>query len=185
MSQQTEQIQGTATSTWTIDPAHSAVEFGVRHMMISTVRGRFAKVSGTLVLDDEDVTRSKVEVEIDADSIDTREEKRDAHLRSADFFEVEKYPKLTFVSRRVERSGDGLKVTGDLTIRDTTKEVVLDVEDLGRVKDPWGGDRASFSATGKLQRSEYGLKWNQALEAGGVMVSDEVKLIIEAQLVRS
>lgn len=185
MSQQTEQIQGTATSTWTIDPAHSAVEFGVRHMMISTVRGRFAKVSGTLVLDEEDVTRSKVEVEIDADSIDTREEKRDAHLRSADFFEVEKYPKLTFVSRRVERSGDGLKVTGDLTIRDTTKEVVLDVEDLGRVKDPWGGDRASFSATGKLQRSEYGLKWNQALEAGGVMVSDEVKLIIEAQLVRS
>lgn len=185
MSQQTEQIQGTATSTWTIDPAHSAVEFGVRHMMISTVRGRFAKVSGTLVLDEEDVTRSKVEVEIDADSIDTREEKRDAHLRSADFFEVEKYPKLTFVSRRVERSGDVLKVTGDLTIRDTTKEVVLDVEDLGRVKDPWGGDRASFSATGKLQRSDYGLKWNQALEAGGVMVSDEVKLIIEAQLVRS
>ena len=185
MSQQTGQIQETATSTWTIDPAHSAVEFGVRHMMISTVRGRFAKVTGTLVLDEEDVTRSKVEVEIDADSIDTREEKRDAHLRSADFFEVEKYPRLTFVSRRVERSGDGLKVRGDLTIRDTTKEVVLDVEDLGRVKDPWGGDRASFSATGKLQRSEYGLQWNQALEAGGVMVSDEVKLIIEAQLVRS
>ena len=185
MRQQTGHSQETATSTWTIDPAHSAVEFGVRHMMISTVRGRFAKVTGTLVLDEEDVTRSKVEVEIDADSIDTREEKRDAHLRSADFFEVEKYPKLTFVSRRVERSGDGLKVTGDLTIRDTTKEVVLDVEDLGRVKDPWGGDRASFSATGKLQRSEYGLKWNQALEAGGVMVSDEVKLIIEAQLVRS
>lgn len=185
MSQQAQQIQETGTSTWTIDPAHSAVEFSVRHMMITTVRGRFAKVSGTLVLDEADVTRSKVEVEIDADSIDTREEKRDAHLRSADFFEVEKYPKLTFVSRRVERSGDGLKVTGDLTIRDTTKEVVLDVEDLGRVKDPWGGERASFSATGKLQRSDYGLTWNQALEAGGVLVSEDVKLMIEAQLVRS
>ncbi len=167
MSQAT---QVTATSTWTIDPAHTVVEFSVRHLMITTVKGRFGAVSGTL---------------IDAGSIDTREDKRDAHLRSADFFDVENHPKLTFVSRRVERSGDRLKVTGDLTIRGTTKEITLDVEDLGRVKDPWGGDRAAFTATGKLNRSEYGLTWNQALETGGVMVSDEVKLSIDAQFVRS
>ncbi|NLG61324.1 MAG: YceI family protein [Candidatus Cloacimonetes bacterium] len=182
MSQAT---QATATSTWTIDPAHTVVEFSVRHLMITTVKGRFGAVSGTLVLDESDITRSKVEVEIDAGSIDTREDKRDAHLRSADFFDVENHPKLTFVSRRVERSGDRLKVTGDLTIRGTTKEITLDVEDLGRVKDPWGGDRAAFTATGKLNRSEYGLTWNQALETGGVMVSDEVKLSIDAQFVRS
>ena len=148
--------------------------------MIATV-GPLRRGSGTLVLDESDITRSKVEVEIDAGSIDTREDKRDAHLRSADFFDVENHPKLTFVSRRVERSGDRLKVTGDLTIRGTTKEITLDVEDLGRVKDPWGGDRAAFTATGKLNRSEYGLTWNQALETGGVLVSDEVKLSIDAQ----
>ncbi|MHB1168151.1 MAG: YceI family protein [Longimicrobiales bacterium] len=182
MSQATHE---TATSTWTIDPAHTAVEFSVRHLMITTVKGRFGTVSGTLVLDESDIERSKVEVEIDAASIDTREEKRDAHLRSPDFFDVENHPKLTFVSRRVERSGDALKVTGDLTIRGTTKQITLDVEDLGRAKDPWGGDRAAFTATGKLNRNEYGLKWNQALETGGVMVSDEVKLTIDAQFVRS
>ncbi len=182
MSQATHE---TATSTWTIDPAHTAVEFSVRHLMITTVKGRFGTVSGTLVLDEASIERSKVEVEIDVNSIDTREDKRDAHLRSADFFDVENHPKLTFVSRRVERSGDGLKMTGDLTIRGTTKEITLDVEDLGRARDPWGGDRAAFTATGKLNRNEYGLKWNQALETGGVMVSDEVKLTIDAQFVRS
>ncbi len=177
--------QQTGTSTWTIDPAHTAVEFAVRHMMITTVKGQFATVSGTLVLDEQDITRSKVDVEIDTSSIDTREPKRDAHLRSADFFEVETYPQITFVSRRVERAGDMLKVTGDLTIRGTTREIVLDVEDLGRVgKDPWGGERAAFNATGKLNRLDYGLKWNQALEAGGVLVSEDVKLSVDAQLVR-
>lgn len=172
-------------STWTIDPSHSEVGFAVKHMVIATVKGRFNAVSGTVELDEQDVTRSRIEVSIDTGSIDTREAKRDEHLRSADFFDVENHPQMTFVSRSIERVGDDrLKLTGDLTIRGTTREITLDVEDLGRGKDPWGGDRAAFSATGKLDRLEYGLKWNQALETGGVLVSNDVRISLDVELVR-
>lgn len=184
MSQTTaEQTQRT---TWTIDPAHSAVEFAVRHMMITTVKGRFSGVEGSLELDEQDVTRSRVDVRIAAASIDTRDEKRDGHLRSADFFDVGNHPALTFVSRRIDRTGDDrLKLIGDLTIRGTTREITLEIEDLGRGRDPWGGERASFSATGRLDRRDYGLTWNQSLETGGVLVSNDVRITIEAQLVKS
>jgi polyisoprenoid-binding protein YceI len=174
------------TTTWTIDPSHSALEFAVRHMMITTVKGRFSDVQGTVVLDEQDVTRSRVDVVIETGSIDTRDERRDAHLRSADFFDVEKHPHMTFVGRRVERAaGDGLRLVGDLTIRGTTREIALEVEDLGRGRDPWGGERASFTATGRLDRTEYGLEWNQALETGGLLVSNDVRITLDVQLVRS
>jgi polyisoprenoid-binding protein YceI len=174
-----------ATTTWNIDPSHTHVEFSVRHLMISTVKGRFAEVSGRVVAPDADPTSGQVEVTINAASIDTREAQRDAHLRSADFFDAESFPTLTFRSTRIEKaSGDDLKLTGDLTIRGTTREVVLDVTSEGRVKDPWGGERAGFSAKGKIKRSDFGLTWNLALETGGVVVGDEIKISIDAELVK-
>ena len=172
-------------TVWTIDPAHTSIEFSAKHMMITTVKGRIAGVEGRLELDEADPTKSTVEVTMDPATLDTREPKRDDHLRSADFLDVAQFPELTFRSKRIERSGDGFKVTGDLTIRGETREIVLQAEDLGRGKDPWGGERASFEAKGKLNRSEFGLKWNQALETGGVLVSDEIKLAIDAQFVKS
>ena len=182
----TTQTPETTLTTWQIDPTHSEVAFSVKHLMISTVRGRFSGVKGSIFLDTEDLTRSSAEVEIDAATIDTREEKRDAHLRSPDFFDVANHPTITFRSRRIERAGsDHFKVTGDLTIRGTTREVVLDVTEEGRGRDPWGGERVGFSATGKIDRREFGLTWNQALEAGGVMVSNEIKLSIEVQAVKA
>jgi polyisoprenoid-binding protein YceI len=175
-----------ATTTWQIDPAHSVIGFEVKHLMISKVRGRFGAVTGTLVLDEDDVTKSTVTAEIDVTSVDTREAQRDAHLKSGDFFEVEKFPKMTFRSTRVEKDGSGeVKLAGDLTIRDVTREVVLTVEDEGREKDPWGGDRAGFSATGKIDRRDFGLTWNQALETGGVLVSNEIKLVLDVQAVKA
>ena len=155
--------------TYTIDPAHTNVEFAVRHMMISTVKGRFADVKGTVQLPEKG----------------QRAEQRDGHLRSADFFDVEKYPLLRFVSTKAERTGDGWKVTGNLTIKDITKAVALSVTEEGTGVDPWGNQKAAFSATGKFNRSEFGLNWNAALETGGVLVSDEVKLSIDAQLAKS
>jgi polyisoprenoid-binding protein YceI len=179
----TEQTQTQAT--WQIDPAHTDVGFSVKHLMISTVRGQFAGVKGTIVLDEAEPTNSSAEVEIDVATIDTRQEQRDAHLRSADFFEVEKYPTMTFRSRRVGRVGDDrYRIVGDLTIRDVTREVVLDATDEGRGRDPWGGDRLAFSATTTIDRSEFGLTWNQALETGGVLVSNEIKLSIDVQAVK-
>lgn len=176
----------TAVTTWQIDPTHSEVGFSVKHLMISTVRGRFSGVKGSVFLDSEDISRSSVEVEIDATTIDTREEKRDGHLRSPDFFDVEKFPKITFRSRRIEPlGGDRYRVTGDLTIRDVTREVVLEATDEGRGRDPWGGERAGFTAAGKIDRREFGLTWNQALETGGVLVSNDIKLSIEAQAVKA
>lgn len=175
----------TALTTWQIDPTHSEVGFSVKHLMISTVRGRFSGVKGTVLLDSQDVSRSSVEVEIDAATIDTGEEKRDGHLRSPDFFDVEKYPTITFRSRRIEPlGGDRFRVTGDLTIRGVTREVLLEATDEGRERDPWGGDRAGFTASGKIDRREFGLTWNQALETGGVLVSNDIKLSIEAQAVK-
>jgi polyisoprenoid-binding protein YceI len=171
-------------SVWTIDPAHTGVEFAVRHLMISSVKGRFAGVAGTVTAGD-DLTNAEVDITIDASSIDTREPQRDAHLRSADFLEVEKFPTLTFNSRRVQRvADDDYKVTGDLTIRGVTREVTLDVTSQGRTTDPWGNERSGFAATTKIKRSDYGLVWNQALETGGVVVGDEVRISIEAELIK-
>lgn len=177
--------QATATAektrTWSIDPVHSQVEFGVRHMMISTVKGHFSGVDGQIRLNEEDFTASAVEVKIDASSIDTRNEDRDQHLRSDDFFNVEKHPHLRFVSRKVEGTPDDFTVNGDLTIRGETREVTLEGEELGRGTDPWDNPRVAFRAQTTINRKDFGLTWNQALEAGGVLVGDKVTISLEIQ----
>lgn len=175
----------TNTSTWNLDASHAEVGFSVRHLMISTVRGRFGGIAGTITLDESKPENSKVDVTIDVTTIDTRQEQRDAHLRSADFFDAANYPTMHFVSKRIDGDvTDSFIVVGDLTIRGTTREVTLEVSAEGRGMDPWGNERAGFSAKGKINRGEFGLGWNQALEAGGVVVSDEVKLLIEAEVVK-
>jgi polyisoprenoid-binding protein YceI len=171
-------------TTWAVDPAHSNVEFAVRHLMISTVKGRFGAVSGTVQLDDEDLSSSAVDVSIDAASIDTRQADRDAHLRSADFFDVEQFSTLTFRSSSITREGDEFRVVGDLTIRGVTRPVTLRVTEEGRTRDPWGGERIGFSATAKINRRDFGLTWNQVLETGGIAVGDEVKISVDVELVR-
>ena len=177
------------TSTWSIDPAHSLAEFSAKHMMITTVKGRFGAVNGTIAIDGRDPDRSSVEVEIDAASIDTNNEQRDQHLRSEDFLDVAKYPTVTFRSKRVEgayaEAGDQFTVAGDLTIRGTTREVTLDATFEGTGTDPWGGERASFSAETKIDRRDFGLVWNQTLEAGGVLVSNQIRLSLEVQAVKA
>lgn len=173
------------TETWTIDPTHSLVEFSVKHLMISTVKGRFGEVQGTVSTDASQPSAFRVEATIDAAGIDTRAEQRDAHLRSADFFDVEKYPTLKFNGKRIEGNPTGeFRLYGDLTIRDVTREVVLDVTSEGRARDPWGGERAAFTASTKINRKDFGLTWNQGLEAGGVLVGDEVKISLDLQLVK-
>ena len=173
------------TSTWTVDATHAEVGFAVRHLMISTVRGRFGAVEGTVTIDEATPANSKVDITIDVASIDTRQEMRDNHLRSADFFDAENHPKMRFVSKKVDGDINGdFTVVGDLTIRGTTKEVTLTAAFEGRGRDPWGNDRAGYQASGKINRGEFGLGWNQALETGGVVVSDEVKLSIEIELVK-
>jgi polyisoprenoid-binding protein YceI len=174
----------TGRATWRIDPAHSHIEFAVRHMMISTVKGRFAEFSGTIEGDEQDPASSSVRVEIAASSIDTRAEQRDAHLRSADFLDADRFPTITFVSKRVERAGDHLRLVGDVTIHGVTREIVLAVESGGRGKDPWGQERAAFHATGKLDRTDFGLNWNQALETGGILVGTELKISVDVELIR-
>ncbi len=175
-----------ANSNWQIDPAHSSAQFSVRHMAISTVRGAFSKVTGSVVFDDKDVSKSTVEVTIDANSVDTRVPDRDNDLRSEKFFDVAHYPSITFKSKRVEQVAPGkLKVTGDLTIRGTTKEVVLDVEGpTAPVKDPWGNTRNAATATTKINRQDFGVKWNATLDNGGVVVGDDVSIIIDVELVK-
>jgi len=175
-----------ANSNWQIDPAHSSAQFSVRHMAISTVRGAFSKVTGSVVFDDKDVSKSSVEVTIDANSVDTRVPDRDNDLRSEKFFDVAHYPSITFKSKRVEQVAPGkLKVTGDLTIRGTTKEVVLDVEGpTAPVKDPWGNTRNAATATTKINRQDFGVKWNATLDNGGVVVGDDVSIIIDVELVK-
>lgn len=171
-----------ATEKWDIDTSHSSVGFSVRHMVISKVHGHFTKWGGELALDLEDLARSSVSIEIDAASIDTREPKRDEHLRSPDFFDAEKFPKLTFKSEKIQRTGDdSAKVTGALTIHGVTREATLDVELGGVGKDPWGGQRAGFSAKTRINRKDFGLSWNQALEAGGVLVGENIDITIELQ----
>ena len=173
-----------AQQNWQVDAAHSAVNLTVRHMVISKVRGHFAKWNAKLALDTSDLTRSSVEVEIAAASIETGVSDRDAHLRSADFLDVEKHPTLTYRSRKVEVvSKERLRVVGDLTIRGVTREVPLDVEVGGQGKDPWGNLRAGFSATASIHRKDFGLTWNQALETGGVLVADRVDIEIELQAI--
>jgi polyisoprenoid-binding protein YceI len=175
-----------ARTAWKIDPAHSQIEFGVRHLMITTVKGRFAGVDGTVLLDETNPSNTEVDVRIDASTIDTRESQRDAHLRSADFFDVEKFPHILFKSKRIaDRSGNEFKLAGDLTMHGVTREVILDVTEEGRARDPWGGERIGFTATTKVKRSDYDLTWNQALETGGVLVGDDVKISLELELVKS
>lgn len=172
-------------TTWKIDPSHSQIEFAVRHMMITTVRGRFAGADGTVRLDESNPSSVDVDVTIDVATIDTRDAQRDAHLRSADFFDVEKYPHITFTSAGpIARHGSALKLSGDVTMHGVTREVVLDVTDEGSGKDPWGGERRGFSATTRLKRSDFGLTWNQALETGGMLVSDDIKISLDLQLTK-
>lgn len=173
-----------ALEKWDFDPVHSSVGFRVRHMVVSKVTGHFNKWSGELEFDEQNPAASKVRARIDAASLDTRDEKRDAHLRSADFFDVEKYPELVFESTRIEGKGEELKLVGNLTIRGVTREVTLDVDYSGRAKDPWGGERAGFSAKGSIDRKDYGLNWNVALEAGGILVGEKVELLLEIEVVR-
>jgi polyisoprenoid-binding protein YceI len=177
------------TNNWHIDATHSGINFSIRHMVVSKVRGRFAKYTGAINIDDNDITRSVVEASIDAASIDTGAPQRDEHLRSADFFDAEKFPELRFRSKRIEKiSGDDnarYRLIGDLTVRDVTREVELDVEYGGRAKDPWGNERIGFIAKTTLDRKDFGLKWNQALEAGGVLVGDRVDIELEVQAVKA
>jgi polyisoprenoid-binding protein YceI len=174
------------TSGWNLDAAHSGIHFSVRHMVVSKVRGQFGKFTGKIELDEADFTRSRVEATIDAASIDTGTADRDAHLRSVDFFDAERFPELTFRSSRIERSADDrYRVVGDLAIRGVTREVTLDVEYGGRGKDPWGNERIGFLARGAIDRKDFGLKWNQALEAGGLLVGERVDIELDVQAVKA
>lgn len=174
------------TNTWNIDTTHSGINFSVRHMVFSKVRGRFRAWRGTVELDPSDLTRSRVDVEIDASSIDTGVPDRDSHLRSADFFDVERFPALRFESTEVTEAGRDLyRVRGNLTIRDVTREVVLDVEYAGQAKDPWGNQRVAFTATTSIDRGDFGLRWNQLLETGGVLVGDRIDIELEVQAVKA
>ena len=170
------------SSKWNIDASHSNIDFTVRHMVVSKVRGHFTKFTADLELDLDKLENSKVSAKIDTNSIDTREEKRDGHLRSPDFFDVANHPSMDFVSTSVTKiSNEKLQIHGNLTIRGTTKAVVLDTEILGRGKNPWGQDVISISATTKINRTDFGLKWNQALEAGGVLVSENVDIHLDIE----
>jgi polyisoprenoid-binding protein YceI len=174
-----------STTTWVIDASHSHVQFTARHMMISKVRGRFQTFTGTVQFDEQNPAASSVNVSIDAASIDTRDEKRDGHLTSPDFLDVANYPALTFVSKRIEAVDDTHgKIYGDLTIRGVTREVVLDTEYNGQALAPWGTTSAGFTASTKINRKDFGLNWNVALETGGVLVGEEVTIDIELEIVK-
>ncbi len=173
-----------AITTWKVDPSHSSVEFAVRHMMFATVKGRFSGVDAVIKGDPGDLSNGSFEATIDVNTIDTREAQRDGHLRSADFFDVEKFPTMTFKSTSITKTGDNTyKVTGDLTIRDVTRPVTLDVEFTGQGKDPWGNQRIGLSAKGSINRKDFGLTWNAPLEAGGFLVGDKVDISIEVEAV--
>ena len=176
-----------SASTWTIDPDHSNLGFKIRHLMVSNVKGSFNKHTGTVEVNEKDITKSKVEVSIETASINTNVQKRDDDLRSANFFDVAKYPTMTFVSKKVAKAGKGkLKVTGDLTIHGVTKEVVLNVEGpSAESKDPWGNIRRGASATTTINRKDFGLTWNKALETGGVLVGEEVNISLEVEMIKA
>ena len=177
----------TAITTWNIDPVHSTAQFKVKHMMISNVKGEFTAVTGKLELNNADITKSKIEASIDAGSINTREPQRDAHLKSADFLDMEKFPVLTFKSTRVSKvKVDELSVEGNLTIHGVTRNVVFEVEGPSApVKDPWGNTRIGISATTRIDRKDFGLSWNATLEAGGVMVGHEVTITLDVEFVKA
>jgi len=174
-------------STWKIDPVHSTAEFKVKHMMISSVKGQFTSLSGTVVLDEGNMANSRAETTIDAASVHTRDEQRDAHLKSADFFDVEKFPTLTFRTTKIARTGDGeISAEGDLTIHGVTRKVTFAVEGpTAPAKDPWGNTRIGLSATTKINRKDFGLNWNAALEAGGILVGEEVTITLDVQLIKA
>ena len=183
----TRSIEGTtlpAAGVWAIDPSHSTVGFSVRHLGLAKVRGRFGSFRGDVVVA-EDPTRSSVQVGVDVTSIDTNDAKRDEHLRANDFFDASSFPEMTFSSTSVSGAGSDWQVTGDLTIRGVTRSVTLDTTFEGTATDPWGGTRAAFTATGELDREDFGMTWNAALESGGVLVGKKVKLEIEAEVVRA
>jgi polyisoprenoid-binding protein YceI len=173
-----------AITMWNIDPSHSTAQFSIRHLMISNVKGEFTKVTGQVVYDQNNLESLAAEASIDVSTINTREPDRDNHLKSPDFFDVAKHPSIHFKSKRAAKTSDGLKLTGDLTIHGVTREVTLDVEGpTTPLKDPWGFTRVGASGTTKINRKDFGLTWNQALEAGGVLVGDEVKITIDVELV--
>jgi polyisoprenoid-binding protein YceI len=177
----------TTTTTWTLDPVHSVAEFKVKHMMISNVKGQFTGITGVLTLDEDDIVNSRVEATIDASTINTREVQRDAHLKSADFFDVEQFPTLSFRSTQVKRTGDDeLSVTGDLTIHGVTRQVTFEVEGpTAAGKDPWGNTRIGLSATTKVNRKEFGLTWNAVLETGGILVGEDVTITLDLEFVKA
>lgn len=170
---------------WVIDPAHSSIEFAVKHMMISTIKGRFNSYTGTVTLDEYSPERSTVEVTVDLSSIDTQDAKRDGHLRSADFFNAETHPSMTFRSTRVETVGpERYRLIGEMDILGTSREVAFDITDEGKMKDPWGNTKWGFTGQTVINRKEFGLNWNVALEAGGVLVGDQVRVALEIQLLQ-
>lgn len=177
----------TTSTTWTLDPVHSVAEFKVRHMMISNVKGQFTGLTGVLALDEQDIARSSVQATIDASTINTREAQRDVHLKSADFFDVEHFPTLSFTSKQVRRTGDNeLAVTGDLVIHGITRQVMFEVEGpTAAGKDPWGNTRIGLSATTKINRKDFGLTWNTALETGGILVGEDVAITLDLEFVKA
>ena len=188
MSQALPAANQAPATRWQLDPAHTQVGFAVRHLMISTVRGRFNDVSGTFSAPGGDFSRGTLEASIRVASIDTREPQRDAHLKSPDFFDAERFPVITFVSRRIEpdaKDSSRFRLVGDLTLHGVTREIELEGTAEGRGRDPWGADRAGFSLRGRLNRRDFGLTWNQALETGGVLVGDDVAISIETELIAS
>ncbi len=174
-----------ALTTFNIDATHSGIHFSIRHLVIAKVRGKFTKFSGALQLDEADLTKSSVNVEVDVSSIDTGEAQRDGHLKSPDFFDVGSHPKATFVSKSIKKSGEEYDVTGDFTLHGVTKEIVLRSTFEGKGKDPWGGERVAFGAKTTINREDFGLKWNQALETGGVVVGMKAELEIEVEAVKA
>jgi polyisoprenoid-binding protein YceI len=174
-----------ATTTWNIDPSHSGIHFLVRHMVIAKVRGKFTGFKGVLELDEADLTKSKVDVSIDVPSVSTADDKRDAHLRSGDFFDAEKFPTATFKSKSITKSGDEYLVKGDLAVHGVTKEVELRSTFEGTGKDPWGGERAAFQGKTSINREDWGIKFNMPLEGGGVVVGTKIELELEVEAVKA
>ena len=181
---QTVPETGTKT-TWKIDPSHTIVEFSAKHLMISTVKGRITDIEGTILADENELANSSVDVTLKAASIDTRTEQRDNHLRSSDFLHAEQFPVITFRSTKIEGDREDFSLTGDLTIREVTKPIMLKVTFEGQTKDPWGGERIGFSASGKIDRRDFGLTWNQLLETGGAVVGNEIKIAVEVEAIKA
>lgn len=174
-----------AKSVWNVDASHSALEFKVKHMMMANVRGQFHDFQANITADPEDLTTAEIDFTVNVNSIDTKDEQREGHLKSADFFDVENYPNLTFKATKIERkSNNEYAMTGDMTIRGVTKPVTFNVTSEGIGKDPWGNERAGFTAAGSLNRKEFGLNWNALLETGGVLVGEQVKINVEIEAVR-